>query len=90
MRADWAFTLNSEGAEPSRLRGKPSDQPIPAPGVQLWNVAIAEFAVAGGGMLLVVGGDAHAGGMLQREFDGLAERDRLGQQGSGREDEHRQ
>ena len=37
-------------------------------------------------MLLVVGRDTHAGGMLQREFDGLVERNRLGQQGSGRED----
>ena len=58
-------------------------------GVQLRNVAIAQFAVAGGGVLLVGGGDAHAGGMLQREFDGVAKRDRLGQQGSGQEDEHR-
>ena len=56
--------------------------------IQLGDVAVAEFAVAGGGMLLVGGRDAHAGGVLQREFDGLVKRDRLGQQGSGQEDEH--
>jgi hypothetical protein len=39
---------------------------------------------------LVFGSDAYAGGVLQRELDGLLKRDRLGQQGSGHEDEYRQ
>jgi hypothetical protein len=59
-------------------------------GIQLRDVAITEFAVAGGGVLLVGGGDADAGGMLQRKFDSVVERGGLGQQGSGREYEHRQ
>ncbi len=43
--------------------------------VQLRNVAVAQFAIAGGGVLLVGGRDADAGGMFQREFDGVVEGD---------------
>jgi hypothetical protein len=58
--------------------------------IQLGDVAIAEFAVAGGGVLFLGDRDADAGGMFQREFDSLVERDRFGEQGSGQKDEPRQ
>ena len=53
--------------------------------IQLGNVAIAQFAVAGGGVLFVGGSDTDASGVFQGQFDCVVERDGFGQQGGGRE-----
>ena len=58
-------------------------------GVQLRNVAVAQLAVTGAGVLRVGGGNAHAGGVLQREFDGLPESNGLGEQEGGEQEQQK-
>ncbi len=59
-------------------------------GGQLGNVAVAQFAIAGGGVALIGGSDVDASGVVQREFHGVMEGEGFGQQGSGQEEECRQ
>ena len=61
----------------------------PSAGGQLRDVAIAQFTVAGGSVLLLGRSDADTGGVLQCEFHRMAERDGFSQQRRWQE-EHRQ